>query len=74
LVEHETGLEILGAIGSAASLIALMPMIGSVWATLREGFGGRHHYPGPDSVEIRRMNQDGVLIEEHAPSEVRFRV
>jgi hypothetical protein len=29
LVEHETGLEILGAIGSIASLIALLPLISS---------------------------------------------
>lgn len=68
LVEHETGLEILGAIGSAASLIALMPMIGSAWARLRDRFGGHHHHPGQDSVEVRSLNQDGILVEEHAPS------
>ena len=68
LVEHETGLEILGAIGSVASLIALMPMIGSAWARLRDRFGGRHHHPSQGSVEIRRMNQDGILVEEQAPS------
>jgi hypothetical protein len=68
LVEHETGLEILGAIGSVASLIGLVPMVGWAWARLRDRFGGRHHHPSQSSVEIRRVNQDGVLVEEHAPS------
>ena len=40
LVEHETGLEIPGATGSVASLIAPLPMISSVWARLRHRFFG----------------------------------
>jgi hypothetical protein len=36
VVEHETGLEILGAIGSVASLVALVPLISSGWARLRQ--------------------------------------
>ncbi|MGO9127424.1 MAG: hypothetical protein ACLP6G_21355 [Terriglobales bacterium] len=63
LVEHESGLEILSAIGSVASLIALLPLISSGWAKLRPWFF-RHG----DSVEIRQLGQNNVLIEQRTPS------
>ncbi|MFA5191358.1 MAG: hypothetical protein WC740_11565 [Verrucomicrobiia bacterium] len=69
LVEHETGLEILGAIGSVASLIALLPLISSAWTSLRDRFS-RHRFDhsGHADVEIRRFDQNNTLIEEHAPT------
>lgn len=69
LVEHETGLEILGAIGSIASLIALLPMICSAWSSRRERFS-RHRFDDPRhaNIEIRRFDQNNILIEEHASS------
>ena len=68
LVEHETGLEMLGAIGSVASLIALLPLISSGWASLRHRFS-RHPLdrPSGEGVEIRRFEKD-VLVEQRAPS------
>ena len=58
LVEHETGLEILGAIGSLASLIALLPMISFGWAKLRHRFFPPHFdRPYPEGIEIRRFDQ-----------------
>jgi len=69
LVEHETGLEILGAIGSVASLIALLPMISSGWARLRHRFFGLpDDRPDVEGIEVRRINLDGNLIEEQLPS------
>lgn len=69
LVEHETGLEILSAIGSVASLIALLPLISSGWANLRHRFF-RPHFDRPDGegIEVRRFDQNEVLIEQQAPS------
>jgi len=69
LVEHETGLEILGAIGSVASLIALLPMISSGWNRLRQRFfGPPYDRPDIEGVEVRRIDQDGNLIELQLPS------
>lgn len=69
LVEHETGLEILGAIGSVASLIALLPLISLGWAKLRRRFL-RPHFdrPNGEGVEIRHFSQNNILIEQEAPS------
>ncbi len=69
LVEHETGLEILGAVGSIASLIALLPMISSGWTKLRHRFS-RPPYDRPDveGIEVRRIDPDGNLIEQQLPS------
>lgn len=69
LVEHETGLEILSAVGSVASLIALLPLISSGWAKLRRRFL-RPHFDRPNSegVEIRQFNQNNVLVEQQALS------
>ena len=69
LIEHETGLEILGAIGSIASLIALLPLISSGWSKLRNGlFPPRFDRPDNEGVEIRRLDQNDVLVEERVPS------
>jgi hypothetical protein len=69
LVEHETGLEILGAIGSVASLIALLPVIGAGWTSLRSRFfPSRFDRPDFDAIEVRRFDHNDVLIEQHSPS------
>ena len=69
LVEHETGLEILGAIGSVASLIALLPMISSGWTRLRHRFfGPPYDRPDVEGIEVRRIGPDGNLIEQQLPS------
>ncbi len=69
LVEHETGLEILGAIGSVASLIALIPMISAGWANLRHRFlPPRFDRPDGDAIEVRRFDRNDVLIEQQSPS------
>lgn len=69
LVEHETGLEILGAIGSVASLIALLPMISSGWTRLRNRlFGPPYDGPDVEGIEVRRIDLNGDLIEQQLPS------
>jgi hypothetical protein len=69
LIEHETGLEILGAVGSIASLVALLPLISSGWTRLRNGlFPPRFDRPDNKGVEIRRLDQNDVLVEERVPS------
>jgi hypothetical protein len=69
LVEHETGLEILSAIGSVASLIALLPMISSGWIKLRHRlFGPPNDRPDGERIEVRRIDLDGNLIEQQLPS------
>jgi hypothetical protein len=69
LVEHETGLEILGAIGSIASLIALLPLISSGWTNLRHRFfRPRFDQLDDEGIEVRRIDQNEVLIEQRAPS------
>lgn len=64
LVEHETGLEILSAAASVASLIAIVPLIGSAWSRLRDRFSRRDD----SSVEIRQLDNAGNLIEREARS------
>ena len=64
VVEHETGLEILYVAGSIASLISLVPMVLQGWHALRGRFGGRHAMDFHD-VEIRRIDQTGILREDH---------
>lgn len=62
LVEHETGLEVLGAIGSLASLIALLPMISSGWTKLKHRFFPPHFDRSyPEGIEIRRFDQNNIL-------------
>ncbi len=69
LIQHETGLEILGAVGSIASLIGLIPLIVSGWARIR-GKYSRSSFDDPDmkSVEVRRFDRKNHLLEQHAPS------
>lgn len=67
--QNETGLEILGAIGSIATLIALLPMISSGWARLRHRFFGPHYdRPDAEGIEVRRIDVNGSLIEQQLPS------
>lgn len=67
VVEHETGLEILYIAGSIASLIGLIPVVLKCWSGIRGRFGRPHHM-APDRVEVRRLSEDGKLVEE--PSHV----
>ncbi len=69
VVEHETGLEILGAIGSIASLIALVPLISSAWANVRHRiFRHRFDVPNVEAIEVRRFDQNELLVEQRVPS------
>ncbi len=62
IVEHETGLEILYIAGSIASLLSLIPLILRCWSVV--GGDGRHHPPRFHEIEMRRLRDDGHLIEE----------
>jgi hypothetical protein len=64
VVEHETGLEILYIAGSVASLIGLVPLVLQSWHAIR-GFMGRRHHSHISGVEIRRLDSQGKLQEEH---------
>jgi len=68
LVEHETGLEILGAIGSVASLITLLPMINSGWANIKHRLFPPFDRPDIEGIEVRRIDLEGNLIEQQLPS------
>jgi len=69
LIEHETGLEILGVVGSVASLISLIPLISSGWRRLRGRFFGHHFDPASEGlVEVRRIDDHGMVVEERVPS------
>ena len=62
VVEHETGLEILYAAGAIASLIALIPLLGWCWRRVSDF---RHrHYPDEERIEIRRLDDKGVVLED----------
>jgi hypothetical protein len=64
IVEHETGLEILSIVGSVASILGLIPLVIQGWNAIR----GRLHHRYPDDigpVEIRRLDEDGHLREDH---------
>lgn len=67
LVQHESGLEILNAAASVATLVGLVPLIIQAWRAFRHH---RHHRdrPEPHEIEIRRLDSSGNLIEEHAHS------
>jgi hypothetical protein len=67
IVEHETGLEILGAIGSLASLVGLAPLVAGAWRSIRKRY--KDYPPGcEEPIEIRRLEGDDALSEERAPS------
>lgn len=63
VVEHETGLEILFAIGAIASVVELIWKVASVWNR-----GRFHHFPDSDfngfEMERRRFGEDNKLTEE----------
>jgi hypothetical protein len=62
VVEHETGMELLNAAGSVASLIALIPLIVWCW---RKASEFRHRYlPDEERLEIRRLDERGQLHED----------
>ncbi len=63
VVEHETGLEILYIAGSVASIIGLVPVVLQCWRAIRSHFHRRHH-PESETLEIRRMDSTGRLVEE----------
>ena len=63
VVSHETGLEILYIAGSIASIIGLIPLVLKCWNHLRGDFGRHNH---PHDIEIRRLDEKGHLIEQHA--------
>jgi hypothetical protein len=67
LVQHESGLEILNAAASVATLVGLVPLVIQAWQAFRRH---RHHRdrPEPYEIEIRRVDSAGNLIEEHAHS------
>jgi len=64
LVEHETGLEILGVVGSVASLIGLLPILNSSWRYFRDRYRDRHN----NGVELRQIDSDNLLVERKIPS------
>lgn len=63
VVEHETGLEILYVAGSVASIIGLVPLVLRCWRGIRGHFRGPRH-PDFHTMEIRRLDSSGQLIEE----------
>lgn len=63
VVEHETGLEILYIAGSIASLLGLVPLVLKCWSAIR-GHRGPPHRGGLQRVEVRRLGDDGRLVEE----------
>lgn len=65
VVGHETGLEILYIAGSIASLISLIPLVIRAWGSVR-GFLDHRHAHHFHSVEIRRLDSDGKLCEDHS--------
>jgi len=65
VVEHETGLEILYVAGSIALLIGLIPLVLQCWSSIR-GHHGRPHPRDFHSVEIRKLDSNGHLQEDHA--------
>jgi hypothetical protein len=65
IVEHETGLEILYIAGSIASLIGLVPLVLRCWSTVHDHYHGRPRPPGFRSIEIRRVDGEGNLTEDH---------
>jgi hypothetical protein len=69
LVEHETGLEILYISASIASLIGVVPVVLQGWRSIR-GHLGRRHAPGHDGIELRYLDRNGLLREEHCEESV----
>ena len=64
VVEHETGLEILYIAGSIASLIGILPLIVQGWRAFRGHHATRRDFDDR-GVEIRRIDENGHLTEDH---------
>jgi hypothetical protein len=64
LVEHETGLEILYIAGSIASLVGILPLIVHGWRAFRGHHAARRDFDDR-GVEIRRIDENGHLTEDH---------
>ena len=64
VVEHETGLEILFIAGSVASLLGVVPLILRCWSVVRGDHHFRHRPPDFQSIESRRFDGNGELIED----------
>ena len=64
VVEHETGLEILYIAGSIASLIGILPLIVQGWRAFRGHHAARRDFDDR-GVEIRRIDENGHLTEDH---------
>jgi len=71
LVEHETGLELLYIAGSIASLVGLIPLIRQCWTGMRNHFGPHHHRNFRD-IEIRKLDDNGNLKENHVSEDEMF--
>lgn len=65
VVEHETGLEILYVASSIASLIGLIPLVLQCWGAVR-GYLDRRHSHQFRSVEVRRLDAQGNLLEDRS--------
>ncbi len=64
IVEHETGLEILYVAGSIASIVGLVPLVLQCWRAVRGHLRGSRHHDFPATVETRRLDSGGHLVEE----------
>jgi hypothetical protein len=71
LVEHETGLELLYIAGSIASLVGLIPIIRQCWTGIRNHFGPHRHRDFRD-IEIRKLDENGKLKEDHVSEDEMF--
>lgn len=67
IVEHETGLEILYAIGAVASMVSLVPMVVNIWRTMRDHWPSFRGHVGAGGMERRRFGRNDRLIEEPSP-------
>lgn len=71
LVEHETGLEIIGVVGSIASLIGIVPLRGSAWRMLRRRLRNSPHHRSDGhagEIEVRQFRSRNILIERKVSS------
>lgn len=69
LIQHETGLEILGAVGSIASLVGLIPLVSWGWTKVRQRFFHPRFNPTDnDVVEIRFFDKNNHVVEQQTPS------
>jgi hypothetical protein len=65
VTEHETGLEIFYIAGSIASLLGLIPLVLKYWTPIR-GFMGYAYCLAAVTVEVRRLDENGKLVEDRS--------